>query len=272
MYPAQAPNFPHEPGSNAGNPGCVPASALSSVLLGCGEGQAAAVVLAGVLRTLQEGAGYLLVKSPLPPPPATGAHFQSTAKRLSLHGLDPHALTVLLPRMPQRAAHTPHLPKSASPARCALASPCSPSISCLAPNASPFSYCPPHSSPGSPGALLHPGLLQESLPSPFSILAPTNGLALPGVHRPGSRASRAQIGHLAAASAVSLYRNRIGRRRAWCLQELGGEDPQAKRMAAVSLALGSRDLRLPVGGGGGGGPSATSGSYQPLPLFSLLPP
>ncbi|KAK2497882.1 hypothetical protein MC885_016558, partial [Smutsia gigantea] len=117
----------------------------------------------------------------------------------------------------------------------------------------------------SPGALLHPGLLQESLPSPFSILEPTNGLALPGVHRPGSRASRTQIGHLAAASAVILYRKKIRRRRAWCLQELEGDDPQAKRMAAVSGALGSRALRLPVGGGGGGGPSATSGSYQPLP-------
>nr|XP_054327030.1 uncharacterized protein LOC129024096 [Pongo pygmaeus] len=46
------------------------------------------------------------------------------------------------------------------------------------------------------------------LPIPLSILAPTNGLALPGVHRRGSRASRAQIGHLAAASAMSLWRRR----------------------------------------------------------------
>lgn len=80
------------------------------------------------------------------------------------------------------------------------------SVSCQPPNATPFSYSPVHfPTPASLGARLQPLILQESIPSPFSILVPTNGLGLPGVHRPGSRASRAQIGHLAPAFAGSLW-------------------------------------------------------------------
>lgn len=89
----------------------------------------------------------------------------------------------------------------AFPAPSALAS-----VPCQPPNATPFSYSPVHfPTRASLGARLQPLILQGSIPSPFSILVPTNGLGLPGVHRPGSRASRAQIGHLAPAFAGSLW-------------------------------------------------------------------
>lgn len=144
---------------------------------------------------------------------------------LFLHRLDPHILTVLPPWIPQPAAHTPPVyPQSLSGIRYPHSSRLT-FISCLAPNATPFSYFPSHTPPQPhPAPASTPYLQQESIPSPLPILEPTNGPALAGVRRPGSRASRAQIGHLAAASAVSLCRRRISRRRAGCLHGLGGVD------------------------------------------------
>lgn len=182
-------NFPHEPGSSAGNSGCVPAKcSASQVPLGCGERRQRQWCWLG-LGTLQERAGYLLVQNPLPPSPATGAHSQSPAKRLSLHRLDPHALTVVLPWTPQPAAHTPLVyPGSLS----WHSAPSLPQAHLqflawlLTPPPFPISHRTPRLQPH-PAPAPTPYLSQESTPSPFSMLEPTNGLALPGVHRPDRR-------------------------------------------------------------------------------------
>lgn len=153
---------------------------------------AAAVVLPGVRNSA--GGGRLRPCSETSASvTTTGAHSESPAKPLSLHSPDPHALTHCRPaqNIPVVCySHAPCLPPLAFLAPSALASLCSSSMSCLLPNAMPLSYCPlhspfppePHRAPAST-----PYLWQESIPSPFSVLAPTNGLSFPGVHRPDLR-------------------------------------------------------------------------------------
>lgn len=196
------------------------------VPLGCREGQQQQWCLLG-LGTLQKGAGYLLVQRPQPPPPATEAHFKNTLQsaypptaltrtHARIHSHRPPALNA-----PVGYSHAPCLPPVAFLAPRALFSPRSPSRSCLAPKATLLSYCPSHSPlPSSSTSVSPGGACPRPLPPagvhPIPLLHPGAHqwpcLALPGVHRPGSRASSAQIGHLAASFAVSLCPRRIGRR------------------------------------------------------------
>lgn len=92
-------------------------------------------------------------------------------------------------------------------------------------------FAPRHSPSSSPE---HPSLPASRPPTPLSCRIPPVSLlqpgthqwpCLPGVHLPGSRASRAQSGHLAPAFAESLCGRRISGRRAGSSQELVGEVP-----------------------------------------------
>lgn len=100
------------------------------------------------------------------------------------------------------------------------------SVSSLPPNATPFSYSPLHfPTPVSLRARLHP--LSPAGVHPISLFhAGAHQWSWPAwCPPPGSRASRAQIGHLAPAFAGSPCARRISRRRTGCLQERRREDP-----------------------------------------------
>lgn len=199
-----------------------PRGLCPQVPLGCGEGQWRRQWHWLGSGTPQEPARCLLVQSPLPAPPSLSpVHSAPAPRRLRPAGAHRPAGRNATACCPHAPCLPRSLPRHPAPLLQFLARPLTPPA---LPVAHPRTFAP---QPGL-GARLPHLPPRASVPSPLSIPVPTSGLGLPGVHRPGSRASRARTGHLAAAFAVSLWGRRTSERRSRRLHEPGREDARAR--------------------------------------------